>query len=59
LRGDPVPRFRGMLVQSGVLTAAKADELAARIATEMQEAVSFALDSPFPKPESALEYNYA
>src|SRR5258708_34373638 len=31
LRGDPVPRFRGILVKSGVLTAAKADELATRI----------------------------
>jgi pyruvate dehydrogenase E1 component alpha subunit len=59
LRGDPVPRFRGKLVQTGVLTAAKADELASRVTDEMQEAVSFALDSPFPKLESALEYNYA
>jgi pyruvate dehydrogenase E1 component alpha subunit len=59
LRGDPVPRFRGMLVQRGMLTAAKADELTARVANEMQEAVSFALDSPFPKLESALDYNYA
>ena len=59
LRGDPVQRLRGTLVQSGVLTAAKADELASRIAKEMQEAVSFALDSPFPKLESALDYNYA
>jgi TPP-dependent pyruvate/acetoin dehydrogenase alpha subunit len=59
LRGDPVPRFRGILVKSGVLSAAKADELTARIENEMQEAVSFALKSPFPKLESALEYNYA
>ena len=59
LRGDPVPRFRGVLAQSGVLSAAKADELTARVANEMQEAVNFALKSPFPKLESALEYNYA
>jgi hypothetical protein len=26
---------------------------------EMQEAVSFALDSPFPRVEIALEYVYA
>ena len=31
LRGDPVPRFRGTLVQSGVLSGAKADELAAQV----------------------------
>jgi TPP-dependent pyruvate/acetoin dehydrogenase alpha subunit len=54
-----VPRFRGILVKSGVLTAAKADELTTRIANEMQEAVTFGLNSPFPKLESALEYNYA
>jgi TPP-dependent pyruvate/acetoin dehydrogenase alpha subunit len=59
LRGDPVPRFRGILVKSGVLSAAKADELTTRVANEMQEAVTFALKSPFPKLESALEYNYA
>jgi pyruvate dehydrogenase E1 component alpha subunit len=59
LRGDPVPRFRGVLVQNGSLTAAKADEISSRVADEMQEAVAFALNSPFPKVESALEYNFA
>jgi pyruvate dehydrogenase E1 component alpha subunit len=59
LRGDPVPRLRGALVQNGILTAAKADEIASRVANEMQEAVTFALNSPFPKVESALEYNFA
>jgi len=59
LRGDPVPRFRGILVQSGSLTPAKADALTQQVAAEMQAAVTFALNSPFPKNESALEYNYA
>jgi TPP-dependent pyruvate/acetoin dehydrogenase alpha subunit len=59
LRGDPVPRFRGLLVQKGTLTPAKADALAGQIAEEMAAAVSFAIKSPFPKNESALEYNYA
>jgi pyruvate dehydrogenase E1 component alpha subunit len=59
LRGDPVPRFRGTLVQNGTLTAAKADELAKQVAAEMEAAVQFALKSPFPKNESALEYNFA
>jgi TPP-dependent pyruvate/acetoin dehydrogenase alpha subunit len=59
LRGDPVPRFRGLLVQNGTLTPAKADALAGQIAEEMAAAVSFAIKSPFPKNESALEYNYA
>jgi TPP-dependent pyruvate/acetoin dehydrogenase alpha subunit len=59
LRGDPVPRFRGILVQIGSLTPAKADALTQQVAAEMQAAVTFALNSPFPKNESALEYNYA
>jgi TPP-dependent pyruvate/acetoin dehydrogenase alpha subunit len=59
LRGDPVPRFRGVLIQSGALTPAKADALVNQIADEMQAAVTFALNSPFPKNESALQYNYA
>lgn len=59
LRGDPVPRFRGILVQNGTLTSAKAEELTKQVADEMEQAVSFALKSPFPKLESALENNYA
>ncbi len=52
LRGDPVPRFRGTLVQNGTLTSAKADEIAKQVADEMQAAVSFALASPHPKTEA-------
>jgi pyruvate dehydrogenase E1 component alpha subunit len=59
LRGDPVPRFRGALVQGGIVTAAQADQIADRVTQEMQQAVKAALDSPFPKLESALDYNYA
>jgi pyruvate dehydrogenase E1 component alpha subunit len=59
LRGDSVPRFRGILVKNGVLNGAKADELTAQVAKEMDAAVAFALKSPFPKLESALENVYA
>jgi TPP-dependent pyruvate/acetoin dehydrogenase alpha subunit len=59
LRGDPVPRFRGTLVTSGVLTSVKADELTAQAAQEMAAAVTFAVNSPFPKLESALDNVYA
>ncbi|HVS76295.1 MAG TPA: thiamine pyrophosphate-dependent dehydrogenase E1 component subunit alpha [Steroidobacteraceae bacterium] len=58
LRGDPVPRFRGILVQNGTLTPAAADELTARVVEEMDRAVKFALASPFPDTASALQYNY-
>jgi pyruvate dehydrogenase E1 component alpha subunit len=59
LRGDPVPRFRGALVQNGTLSSAQADEIAKQVAAEMEAAVKFALQSPFPKNESALDYNFA
>src|SRR5687768_2584681 len=59
LRGDPVPRLRVTLVQSGVLSGAKADQLAAQVASEMDAAVAFGIKSPFPRLESALENIYA
>jgi pyruvate dehydrogenase E1 component alpha subunit len=59
LRGDPVPRFRGALVQAGILTGAAADNIAAEVAAEMRDAVEFGLKSPHPTLQSALEYNFA
>jgi TPP-dependent pyruvate/acetoin dehydrogenase alpha subunit len=59
LRGDPVPRFRGVLVTGGTLTPEKADQITAAVAAEMEEAVRFGLDSPNPEPADALDYVYA
>ncbi|MEA3134749.1 MAG: hypothetical protein QOG17_2595, partial [Gammaproteobacteria bacterium] len=59
LRGDPVPRYRATLVKSGVLNAAKAGELSVQVAREMEAAVAFAVKSPFPQLESALDNVYA
>ena len=59
LKGDPVPAFRGRLVADGTLSAEEADALAAEVRDEMQAAVTFGLESPFPEVESALEYIYA
>jgi pyruvate dehydrogenase E1 component alpha subunit len=58
-RGDPVPRYRARLVTEGVLDAQRADAIAAEVADEMQAAVQFGLDSPFPAPEAALNHVYA
>ncbi len=58
-RGDPVPRFRAKLVQDGVLDAERADEILAAAKQEMQEAVDFGIESPFPEPEEATKYVYA
>jgi pyruvate dehydrogenase E1 component alpha subunit len=59
LRGDPVPRFRARLVEQGTLDTDRADEIAADVNEEMDAVVQFALDSPFPEPEAALQHVYA
>jgi pyruvate dehydrogenase E1 component alpha subunit len=58
-RGDPVPRFRARLVTEGTLTAEEADRIADEVLEEMEEAVTFGLESPFPAPEAAVNYVYA
>jgi len=58
-RGDPVPRFRARLVTEGALTAEEADEIAEAARAEMEEAVTFGVESPFPAPEEAVKYVYA
>jgi TPP-dependent pyruvate/acetoin dehydrogenase alpha subunit len=59
LRGDPVPAFRGKLVQDGVLSAEQADQIVEDAKKEMQAAVDFGIESPLPAPEDALKYVYA
>jgi TPP-dependent pyruvate/acetoin dehydrogenase alpha subunit len=59
LRGDPVPRFRATLVTDGTISAEEADRIAGEVRQEMQEAVEYALDSPYPEPEAALNHVYA
>jgi pyruvate dehydrogenase E1 component alpha subunit len=59
LRGDPVPRFRARLVEEGTLDSGRAEEIAEEVRDEMDAAVQFALDSPYPEPEAALENVYA
>ena len=59
LRGDPVPRFRAKLVTDGTLSAEEADAISESVRAEMQEAVQFGLDSPFPAAEEAVKYVYA
>lgn len=59
LRGDPVPRLRARLIEEGTLSAEDADRIAEEVREEMQAAVDFALDSPYPEPEEATKYVYA
>jgi TPP-dependent pyruvate/acetoin dehydrogenase alpha subunit len=58
LRGDPVPRFRARLVEEKKLEPAHADQIADEVKNEMDEAVQFALDDPFPAAEAAARQDY-
>ncbi|HEY6015347.1 MAG TPA: hypothetical protein VIU16_01065, partial [Gaiellaceae bacterium] len=58
-RGDPVPRFRARLVTDGTLSAEEADAIAEAAREEMQAAVDFGLESPWPEPQSAVDHVYA
>ncbi|MFL5860645.1 MAG: thiamine pyrophosphate-dependent dehydrogenase E1 component subunit alpha [Solirubrobacteraceae bacterium] len=59
VRGDPVPRFRARLIEQGTLDAGRADAIAQEVTDEMDDAVQFGLDSPFPEPEAATNFVYA
>ncbi|UCC90704.1 MAG: thiamine pyrophosphate-dependent dehydrogenase E1 component subunit alpha [Dehalococcoidia bacterium] len=54
MKRDPIPRFRKKLIEMGVLTDKEADKIHQEVQKEMEEAVKFALDSPFPDPEDVL-----
>jgi len=55
---DPIPRFRKKLVKMGVLTEKDADKINQEILKELEDAVKFAEESPFPEPRETLEDVY-
>ena len=59
LRGDPVPRFRARLIADGTLSSDAADAIAATVRDEMQAAVDFAWESPYPDAAAATNHVYA
>jgi pyruvate dehydrogenase E1 component alpha subunit len=56
---DPVTRFRSRLLKTGVLSEASAKRVESTARKEVEDAVQFALASPLPAPEEALNYVYA
>ena len=56
---DPVPKFRSKLIKTRVLTEAAAKRIEDAARAEVKDAVQFALASPLPAPEEALNYVYA
>ena len=59
LRGDPVPRFRARLVADGTLAPDEADRIADEVRAEMQRAVDFGIESPWPEAAEATNFVYA
>jgi acetoin:2,6-dichlorophenolindophenol oxidoreductase subunit alpha len=59
LKKDPIPRFRKYLIEKNVFSQLDADKIDQEMATEIEEALKFAMESPFPAPEEALEDVYA
>jgi len=56
---DPIPRFRARLLSEGVLAEEDAARIEESARKEIDDAVQFALASPFPAPEEAVNYVYA
>jgi len=56
---DPVPKFRQILIDGGYFDDAGASKILAVARAEMDDAVRFALASPHPEPEDALNNVYA
>jgi pyruvate dehydrogenase E1 component alpha subunit len=52
---EPIAPFRRLVIQRGTLSEAEAEGIEARVVAELDEAVAFARQSPFPEPETALE----
>jgi pyruvate dehydrogenase E1 component alpha subunit len=59
LKKDPIPRFRKHLTGMGVLSEEAADKISQEMKAEIEKAVKFAQESPYPAPEEALEDVYA
>jgi len=58
LKKDPVPRLKDKLIEMGILTSEEAEEIEKNVMAEIEGAVRFAKESPFPEPEIGLEEVY-
>jgi pyruvate dehydrogenase E1 component alpha subunit len=58
LKKDPIQRFKTKLIEMDALTEEENERLRREAAATVEEAVRFAMESPFPEPEEALEDVY-
>ena len=59
LAKDPIKRFKEKLLQTNTLTESEIQQIEKQVSDEIEEAVKFAMESPYPAPEEALEDVYA
>jgi len=59
LRKDPIKGFKEKLLQTNVLLEAEIQQIEKEVSAEIEEAVKFAIESPHPFAEEALEDVYA
>jgi pyruvate dehydrogenase E1 component alpha subunit len=59
LAKDPIKRFKEKLIHARILNKAEIQHIEREVSVEIEEAVKFAIESPFPEPEEALEDVYA
>ncbi len=59
LAKDPIKRFKEKLLQTNTLTEAEIQQIEKEVSAEIEEAVKFAMESPYPAPEEALKDIYA
>ena len=58
LEKDPLPRFEAKLLEMGILTKEKIEQIEKDIEAKLEEAIKFAEESPFPAPEELTEDVY-
>jgi len=59
LRKDPIKRFKEKLLKEKLLSEVEIQGIEMEVTNEIEKAVKFAVESPYPKPEEALEDVYA
>jgi len=51
----PIARLERKMLEEGILIGQEIDEINAQVMSRIEDAVGYALESPFPAPEAALE----
>ena len=59
LEKDPIERLKRRLLKATVLTEAEIQQVENDVSEKIEEAVKYAIDSPYPDPDEALEDVYA